>query len=80
MRIDQLTDLTALRKHVSAHRRDRSEIITDNTLIRVAVDLLMAHAHRLHGDTEEDLLNSVLPRRRAAAARQGASSGKVEVM
>jgi hypothetical protein len=79
LRIDQLTDLTTLRKHVSAHRRDRSEIITDNTLIRVAVDLLMAHAHRLHGDTEEDLLNSVLPRRRATATREGASSGKVQV-
>ncbi|MEV5774212.1 hypothetical protein AB0L49_23630 [Streptomyces antimycoticus] len=79
LRSDQLTDLADLRRHVSAHRRDRSEIITDNTLIRVAVDLLLqGHAHRLHGDTEEALRASVLPRRRVAAAPEEASSEKVE--
>lgn len=79
LRADQLTDLAELRRHVSAHRRDRSEIITDNTLIRIAVDLLLqGHAHRLHGDTEEALLHSVLPRRRAAAPPEEARPGKVE--
>ncbi|WP_328418534.1 hypothetical protein OG542_40270 (plasmid) [Streptomyces violaceus] len=74
LRADQLSDLADLRRHVSARRRDRSEIITDNTLIRVAVDLLLkGHAHRLHGDTEEALLQSVLPRRRAAAQQEEAS-------
>jgi hypothetical protein len=67
LRPDQLTNLAELRRHVSGHRRDRSEIITDNTLIRVAIDLLLqGHSHKLHGDTEEALLASVLPRRRAA--------------
>lgn len=76
LRADQLSALADLRRHVSARRRDRSEIITDNTLIRVAVDLLLqGHAHRLHGDTEEDLLASVLPRRRATAPQEEDGSG-----
>ncbi|MEW2265979.1 hypothetical protein ACGF5T_33700 [Streptomyces sp. NPDC047853] len=79
LRSDQLTDLADLRRYVSARRRDRSEIITDNTLIRVAVDLLLqGHAHRLHGDTEEALLASVLPRRRAAAPAEKARPEKAE--
>lgn len=79
LRSDQLTDLADLRRHLGAHRRDRSEIITDNTLIRVAVDLLLqGHAHRLHGDTEEALLASVLPRRRAAAAAEEPAPEKAE--
>lgn len=79
LRADQLSDLADLRRHLSAHRRDRSEIITDNTLIRVAVDLLLkGHARRLHGDTEEALLHSVLPRRRAAAQQEEASSEMAE--
>ena len=74
LRADQLSDLADLRRRLGAHRRDRSEIITDNTLIRVAVDLLLkVHAHRLHGDTEEDLLRSVLPRRRAAVQQEETS-------
>ncbi|MFJ6709238.1 MULTISPECIES: hypothetical protein [unclassified Streptomyces] len=79
LRSDQLTDLADLRRHLGAHRRDRSEIITDNTLIRVAVDLLLqGHAHRLHGDTEEALLASVLPRRRAVAAVEEPAPEKAE--
>jgi len=79
LRSDQLTDLADLRRHLGAHRRNRSEIITDNTLIRVAVDLLLqGHAHRLHGDTEEALLASVLPRRRAVAAAEEPAPEKAE--
>lgn len=79
LRADQLRDLADLRRHLSSSRRDRSEIITDNTLIRVAVDLLLqGHAHRLHGDTEEALLTSVLPRRRASAAAEESASEKTE--
>ncbi|MEU2380343.1 hypothetical protein [Streptomyces misionensis] len=71
LRADQLSDLADLRRHVNARRHDRSEIITDNTLIRVAVDLLLrGHAHRLRGDTEEDLRNSVLPKRRGAQVQE----------
>ncbi|MET8855512.1 hypothetical protein [Streptomyces sp. NPDC004579] len=72
LRADQLADLADLRRHLGAQRLDRSEIITDNTLIRIAVDLLLLeHAQRLRGDTEEALLASVLPRRRAAAPAEG---------
>jgi hypothetical protein len=79
LRRDQLADLADLRRHLSAHRRDRSEIITDNTLIRIAVDLLLReHAHRLRGDTEEDLLRSVLPRRRGARSQEESGQRAVE--
>jgi len=61
LRVDQVDALAALRRQLTRHRTDRSEIITDNTLIRVAVDLLLTHAHRLHGDTENELRNSVTP-------------------
>ncbi|WP_186779873.1 hypothetical protein [Streptomyces salinarius] len=76
LRADQLSDLAELRRHVNARRRDRSEIITDNTLIRVAVDLMLrGYAHRLRGDTEEDLLHSVLPKRRGAQVQEEAGQG-----
>ncbi|GAA5216862.1 hypothetical protein [Streptomyces thinghirensis] len=71
LRADQLSSLAELRRHVNSQRMERSEIITDNTLIRVAVDLLLEHSHRLRGDTEDDLRRSVLPRRRPANANQG---------
>ncbi|MFE4875147.1 hypothetical protein [Streptomyces sp. NPDC056682] len=64
LRTDQLAELAALRRRVSGQRRNRSEIITDNTLIRVAVDLLLTRAGRLRGDTEAELLASLAPRRR----------------
>ena len=71
LRPDQLEALTALRRRVAAQRRTRSEIITDNTLIRIAVDLLLAHGSRLRGDTEEELLHSVLRRARQALVESG---------
>ncbi|GHB75708.1 hypothetical protein GCM10010331_74400 [Streptomyces xanthochromogenes] len=77
LRSDQLADLADLRRHLSARRLDRSEIITDNTLIRVAVDvLLQVHAERLQGDTEEALLASALPRRRASVAAEESAQGE----
>jgi hypothetical protein len=74
LRADQVHDLAALRRHVAGQRRDRSEIITDNTLIRIAVDLLMTQAHRLRGDTEEELLRSVSPRSRRTQVREAGST------
>lgn len=59
LRADQLADLTALARRVSSQRSRRVERITDNTLIRVAVDLLLARGDQLHGDTEEQLLGSL---------------------
>ncbi|MFG2276996.1 hypothetical protein ACGFNY_45475 [Streptomyces chartreusis] len=60
LRADQITALTALRKAVAANRTDKSERITDNTLIRVAVDFLLAHGGRLEGNTEAELRASLL--------------------
>lgn len=58
---DQLPDLAALRRRLAAARTSRTEPITDNTLIRIAVDLLLANAERLSGNTEEELCASVVP-------------------
>lgn len=60
LRADQLVDLTALRKRVAANRTDKSERITDNTLVRVAVDFLLAHGGQLEGNTEAELRASLL--------------------
>ncbi|MGX5769743.1 hypothetical protein ACWKWN_03215 [Microbacterium trichothecenolyticum] len=59
LRGDQLTALTALADAVMRRRRFKAERITENTLIRVGVDLLLAHAEQLRGSTEDELRNSV---------------------
>ncbi|WP_412074611.1 hypothetical protein ACLF6K_00025 [Streptomyces xanthophaeus] len=60
LRRDQLRSLATLRRQVARARQERDEIITDNTLIRVAIDLLLHHADKLSGDTEEQLLKSAV--------------------
>ncbi|WP_329039897.1 hypothetical protein OIE71_34720 (plasmid) [Streptomyces sp. NBC_01725] len=72
---DQVLDLALLRKKISKQRKDRSEIITDNTLIRIAVDLLFAHQDKLRGDNESELLRSVLPRKTSRKAPSSGTSG-----
>ena len=63
LRDDQVEALAALRRRVLRQRRDRTEPITDNTLLRVAVDLLLTRQADLAGDTEDDLRASLgLPR------------------
>lgn len=64
LRPDQMEALAGLLRRVKRARRDRREPVTTNTLIRVAVDLLLAHVDRLAGDTEDQLRESVLRRRR----------------
>jgi len=54
--IDGLTDLT---RSLNRKRSKKGERLTDNTLIRVAVDLLLSKASQLQGDTEEELRKSV---------------------
>ncbi|MGW3473684.1 hypothetical protein ACWDKQ_35790 [Saccharopolyspora sp. NPDC000995] len=61
LRGDQIEELARLRRRINKGRHDRTERVTDNTLIRVAVDLLLAHAEQLHGDTEDELRDSVTP-------------------
>ena len=55
LRPDQLAALGDLRRRVAANRSDKTERITDNTLLRLAVDLLLQSAHRIEGDTEEQM-------------------------
>lgn len=59
LRQDQLDNLEALAKRIKRAKSPGGERITDNTLIRVAVDLLLAHQAELHGSTEEELRRSV---------------------
>ena len=59
MRADQDAALTALAKSLMRRRPVKSERITENSLIRVAIDLLLAHADELRGSTEDELRHSV---------------------
>jgi len=58
-RRDQLDWLEAKRKELNALRGRAGERLTDNTLIRVAIDLLIVNGDRLQGTTEAELRESV---------------------
>lgn len=58
--MDQVDALAVLTRQLSRRRTHRGgERLTDNTLIRVAVDLLLERADQLAGNTEEELLTSL---------------------
>ena len=59
VRRDQDAALTTLAKTLMRRRPVKAERITENTLIRIAIDLLLAHAGELRGSTEDELRNSV---------------------
>ena len=59
LRGDQLDELARLRRGLNRQRGGEGERITENTLIRVAVDLLLARADQLRGATEDELRQSV---------------------
>lgn len=59
VRPDQDAALSALAKTLMRRRPAKVERITENTLIRVAIDLLLAHADELRGSTEDELRDSV---------------------
>jgi hypothetical protein len=58
IRADQWTSLDELARTLQDARSVKGERITANTLIRVAIDGVLAHGGRLHGDNEEQLLAS----------------------
>ena len=58
-RQDQLNDLTTLTRQLNRRRASTGERITDNTLIRVAVDMMLRVADSLDGATEAELLSAV---------------------
>ncbi|MGH3223058.1 MAG: hypothetical protein ACRDPY_30945 [Streptosporangiaceae bacterium] len=51
--------MARLRRGLNRQRGGEGERITENTLIRVAVDLLLARAGDLRGGTEDELRDSV---------------------
>ena len=61
LRADQLDELARLRRMLNRQRAGDGERITENTLIRVAVDMLLSRADRLRGTTEDELRKSVTP-------------------
>lgn len=67
----QYVALSRLVRVLARRRTDRSgPRLTENTLIRVAIDLLLARANRLIGNTEGELRASVLESPRSAADTQ----------
>lgn len=61
LRADQLDELARLRRTLNRQRAGDGERITENTLIRVAVDVLLTRSDRLRGTTEDELRKSVTP-------------------
>lgn len=59
LRLDQLDTLTGLVRRLNRTRKGKGERLTENTLIRVAIDLLVENADRLQGTTEDELLASL---------------------
>jgi hypothetical protein len=55
----QLAGLSALTRRINRARQGRGERITDNTLIRVAVDLLLERSDQITGLDEDQLRHSV---------------------
>ena len=59
LRTDQLTDLTLRARQLNKKKNTDADRITDNTLIRIAVDLLLSRADELAGGDEATLRNSL---------------------
>lgn len=59
LRDDQIESLTLRARKLSRNKAATEARITDNTLIRVAVDLLLAHESDLSGTSEAELRRSV---------------------
>ncbi len=56
----QVDQLTRLSRSLNRQRRPgEGERITENTLIRVAVDLLLSRSDQLAGSTEEELIGAL---------------------
>ena len=51
LRADQLDELARIRRTLNRQRGGEGERITENTLIRVAVDMLLGRAGKLRGTT-----------------------------
>jgi hypothetical protein len=64
LREDQMVDLTALARRANREKVTQGERITENTLIRVAVDWILSHATDVRGSSEEEIRHHLnVPRR-----------------
>jgi hypothetical protein len=62
LREDQHSELSTIARELMLARTRKAERITENTVIRVAVDLVIRHPELLVGDTEDDLRTNMLAR------------------
>ncbi|MCG0065962.1 chromosome segregation ATPase [Streptomyces tricolor] len=62
LREDQHSELSTIARELMLARSVKTERITENTVIRVAVDLMIRHPELLVGDTEDDLRTNMLDR------------------
>lgn len=59
LRPDQYSALSELSRSLNRRRQGRGERITENTLIRIAIDLLLTREAELTGVTEAELRTSL---------------------
>lgn len=59
LRSDQIDALTKLSRKLNRIRKGKGERLTENTLIRVAITLLLENVSQLQGLTENELLESL---------------------
>lgn len=71
LREDQHGDLSGLARELMLARSHKAERITENTVIRVAVDLVLRHPELLVGDTENDLRTNAFERMDQLLQREG---------
>ena len=61
LREDQQNQLTLQARRLNRAKKSQGSRITENSLIRVAVDLLLAKIERASGDDEDAIRNSMTP-------------------
>lgn len=69
LREDQQNALTQHARRLNRAKRSGAPRITDNTLIRVAIDLLLDHIDDAAGDDEESILKALRRQREAPSLR-----------
>ncbi|RPK32636.1 hypothetical protein EES39_38205 [Streptomyces sp. ADI92-24] len=70
LRKDQYSDLSGLARDLQDARNRKTERITENTLIRVAIDIITSHPGLLVGDSEDEIRAGALERIRAWTAAE----------
>lgn len=63
LRADQIEALAAIARRLNIRRLPTNRRITENTLIRIAVDLLLDNQEALNGQTEAELRHSITTHR-----------------